>query len=118
MSKRPRPLTAPDRELSPEGDLTKLLHDLVDRCEKPAQLVEIFYWHEEAELAEVMRNFLTLPAAAKSALHAFLAIVKGNAELVTVTFGKTGLALSSPLIAEYFRSTEETSRRAPAGNMH
>jgi hypothetical protein len=119
MSKRPRPPVEPDCEGSTEVDLTKLLHTLVDRCDKPAQLVEILYWHEEAELAEVMRQFLTLPPAAKGALHAFLVMIKGNAASVTVTFGRTGMTLSSPMIAEYFRSTtNEDSKRAPTRNLH
>jgi hypothetical protein len=118
MSKRPRAPIDPDCDVSTESDLTKLLHTLVDRCDKPAQLVEILRWHEEAELAEVMRQFLTLPAAAKGALHAFLVMVKGNAASVTVTFGKTGLTLSSPLIAEYISSmTTETSKRMPPSNL-
>jgi hypothetical protein len=117
MSKRPRPPVEPDCEGSTEVDLTKLLHTLVDRCDKPAQLVEILHWHEEAELAEVMGQFLMLPAAAKGALHAFLVMIKDNAASVTVTFGRTGLTLSSPMVAEYFRSvTNENSK--PTSNLH
>jgi hypothetical protein len=119
MSKRPRLPESPNREGSTDHDLTNLLHNLVDRCTKPAQLVEILYWHEEAELAEVMRQFLALPAAAKSALHAFLVMTRDNASSVTVTFGMTGLTLSSPLIAEYFKAgPNETSKRTPTSHLN
>jgi hypothetical protein len=118
MSKRSRPKEDPNREAATERDLTTLLHNLIDRCTKPAQLVEILYWHEEAELAEVMRQFLALPAPARSALHAFLIMTKGNASSVTGTFGTTGLTLSSPMIAEYFKSTDEASKRTPTGSLN
>jgi len=104
---------------STEGDLRKLLHDLIDRCNKPAQLVEILYWHEEAELAEVMRQFLALPMSAKSALHAFLAMTEGGAHSVTVTIGPSGLTLSSPMIAEYVRTLSRAAvKPMPAGILH
>jgi hypothetical protein len=119
MTKRPRAPVGSDQALSTEGDLTKLLHDLVDRCDKPAQLVEILYWHEEAELAEVMRQFLALPAAAKSALHAFLVMTEGNSGTVTVTIGPSGLMLSSPMIAEYIRTlTRAALKPIPTGMLH
>jgi hypothetical protein len=119
MSKRPRLPKNPDRNVSTDRDLTNLLHNLVDRCTKPAQLVEILYWHEEAELSEVMRQFMALPAAAKGALHAFLVMTRDNASSVTVTFGTTGLTLSSPLLAEYFKAgTSETSKRTPTRHLN
>src|SRR5262249_5919796 len=105
--------------MSTEGDLTKLLHDLIDRCNKRAQLVEILYWYEEAEVAEVMRQFLALPTSAKSALHAFLTMTEGGANSVTVTIAPSGLTLSSPMIAEYVRTLSRAAvKPMPAGILH
>jgi hypothetical protein len=119
MRKRSRLLDEPDNMLSTDGELTKLLHDLVDRCEKPAQLLEILYWYEETELAEVMRQFLALPAAAQSALHAFLVMTEGSSGSVTVTVGPSGFTLSSPTITEYIRTlTHSASQRMPSGVLH
>jgi len=119
MSKRSRLLDEPDNMLSTDGELTKLLHDLVDRCDKPAQLLEILYWHEEIELAEVMRQFLALPAAAQSALHAFLVMTEGNSGSVTVTVGPSGFTLWSPTITEYIRTlAHSASQRMPSGVLH
>jgi hypothetical protein len=119
MSKRSDSQADPNCELSSECDLVKLLHTLIDRCDKPAQLVEILYWHEEAELAEVMRLFLALPAAAKSALLAFLVMSKDNPASITAAFSIGGLTLSSPMIAEYFKTTANAvSQQAPTSNLH
>jgi len=118
MSKRFPFLCDPGGDPPNDRDLTKLLHDLIDRCDNPAQLVEILYWNAEAELAEIMREYLALPVAAKQALHAFLVMTRSNTASVTASFSALGLTLSSPAIADYVRTMSDITPRPGTSNLH
>jgi len=96
--------TAPTASVTPKVDLSKILRILTERGGDPAQLLEILYWYEEAELATVMRQFVALPVATRNAMRAFLIMTKDDASSVKVSFTSTGMTLSSPMIAEYVRT--------------
>ena len=83
------------------NDLTGLLRKLVKSCDNPARLIELYYWSQEPELIEVMRQFIALPEEAKNSLCAFFGMAKGHAASVSVTVSPQGeLTLSSPVVSE------------------
>ena len=84
-----------------EQQLTGLLKRIVDECPDPARLIELYYWSAEDELAEVMRQYIGLSPEVRTALHAFLLLVKDEPGSVTARIAANGeLALSAPAAAE------------------
>ena len=82
----------------PDGPpLAGLLRRIVEECPHPARLIELYYWSAEHELADVMRQFVSLPADVRAALHAFLMLAKDEPGSVTVRIDPNGeLTFSSP----------------------
>jgi len=80
-----------------DQQLTGLLKRLIDECPHPARLIELYYWSAEHELADVMRQFVSLPADVRAALHAFLMLAKDEPGAVTIRIDPNGeLTFSSP----------------------
>jgi hypothetical protein len=80
-----------------DRQLTGLLKRLIDECPHPARLIELYYWSAEHELADVMRQFVSLSADVRTALHAFLMLAKEEPGSVTVRIDPSGeLTFSSP----------------------
>jgi hypothetical protein len=116
MRKRASTVTA---STTTKVDLSKILRILTERCSDPAQLLEILYWYEEAELATVMRQFVALPVATRNAMRAFLVMTKDDASSVKVSFTSAGMTLSSPMIAEYVRTMGcQKPAQPPNGSLH
>ena len=93
-----------------DHDLTDLLQKVVKRCDDPARLFELYYWSQEPELAEVMRQFIAMPDEARSALGAFFSMAKGHVESVTVAVSPAGeVTLSSPVVSELMGMTLTTT---------
>src|ERR1700732_4195031 len=81
-----------------------VLQRIVEECPHPARLIELFYWSAEHELAEVMRQYIGLPADVRAALHAFLMLAKDEPGSVTSRIAANGeLTFSSPAAEELAR---------------
>lgn len=93
------------RRHEPDVDLTQLLKRLIEECRHPARLIELYYWSAEPELAEVMRQYIALPADAQATLHAFLTVVKDEPGSVSVRIAENGeITLASPAAVELART--------------
>ncbi len=105
----------PPRRVRPKSDeLRVLLHRLADNCRHPAQLIELYYWSVETDLARVMQEYIALPDGPKSALRAFLSMTRHCPETVQATVTVDGqITLSSPLVSEIMG--EMTSAQAGKG---
>ncbi|MBI3435353.1 MAG: hypothetical protein HY056_09800 [Proteobacteria bacterium] len=91
------------REIShgQETDLTKVIHDILDYCEDPARIMEVYYWSREPGLAEIMRQFVMLPPNVQNTLIAFFDMLQCDAHTVSVIIGKDGaITLSSPAVTD------------------
>ncbi len=78
-------------------DPKDILRQLVEECENPARMIELYYWSGEADLVEVMRQYVALPAAVRAALYAFLMLAKDDPASVNVRIEANGdMTLSSP----------------------
>jgi hypothetical protein len=89
------------RQNSQRNKLTKLLKRIVAQCRNPARLIELCYWSAEPELAEVMRQYIALPADVRAVLHTFLMLVKDEPDSVNVRIGANGqMILSAPAAVE------------------
>jgi hypothetical protein len=77
-----------------------VLHELVDQCEHPQLLLELYYWTVEPHLAELMRCFVMLPRDVQQTLHAFMAMTQSAPDSVKVTISQRGnLTLSSDFVS-------------------
>ena len=86
---------------SDERPLAGLLKRIVEECPHPARLIELYYWSGEHELADVMRQYIALSPEVRSALHAFLMLVKDEPDSVTVQIAESGeMTFSAPAAAE------------------
>lgn len=82
-------------------ELQDILRQLVDECENPARMIELYYWSTEADLAEVMRQYVALPSPVRAALYAFLTLAKDDPASVNVRIDPNGeMTLSSPAADE------------------
>jgi hypothetical protein len=87
-----------------EQPLNRVLKRIVEDCPHPGRLIELYYWSAERELADVMRQYVGLSAEVRTALHAFLLLVKDAPGSVTVRIAENGeLAFSAPAAAELAR---------------
>jgi hypothetical protein len=74
-----------------------VLQRIVAECPHPARLIELYYWSAENELADVMRQFVGLPAPVRATLHGFLMLVKDAPASVSVQIAANGdMTLSAP----------------------
>jgi hypothetical protein len=99
------------------SELARLLHQLANNCKHPARLIELYYWSREPELAEIMRQIVSLPEEAKGTLHAFFNLAKGDVASISVTVSADGdVTLTSPVVAELFITMMQTSAKAKSTN--
>ncbi len=88
------------RRRPPKSDIAQVLHHLASSCKDPARFLELFYWSQEPELAELMRGFVSMSDEAKYTLLAFLRLAEGNLQSVAVTVSEKGdITLSSSTVA-------------------
>jgi hypothetical protein len=77
------------------GATSKLLHDIVDRSNNHALLMEFFYWSCDPGLVKFLRQYIGLPEVTKVALSAFLTANQNNLGTVKVeTIGNGTIMLS------------------------
>lgn len=101
-------------ERQDDGNLTGVLKQMVEDCQNPARLLELYYWSVEPDLAEVMRHYVGLSPEARAVLVAFLVLVKGDPQAATVRITTNGeITFSSPAIAELARKIVEPGISAP-----
>jgi hypothetical protein len=84
-----------------EPQLAAVLKRILAECRNPGRLVELYYWSAERDLADVMRQYIALSPEVRSALHAFLMLVKDEPDSVTVQIAESGeMTFSAPAAAE------------------
>ena len=89
-------------------ELAELLHRLIDHCRNPARLIELYYWSVEPELADVMRQYNTLPDNPRTALRVFFSMTKDCPESISVTVDQDGqVTLSSSIVSELMRARSQ-----------
>src|SRR5262245_18552385 len=97
-----------------EGDVKKVLHELLDHSRDPSRMLEVYYWSTEPELADFVRQFLRLSEPARHSLMAFLSMTKEAGDSVAVTIGLKGeLTLSSPAVSDAMQM--KTANSIPSG---
>jgi hypothetical protein len=90
-------------------DLTAVLKCLVEECPNPGRLMELYYWSDERDLIDVMRQFIALSPPVRAALHGFLMLAKDEPTAVTCEIGESGeLTISTPAAAELARRLTDT----------
>lgn len=95
-------------ERQDDGDLAVVLKQVVEECQNPARLLELYYWSAEPDLAEVMRHYVGLSPEVRAVLFAFLVLVKGDPRAATVRITANGeMTFSSPAVAELARMVVE-----------
>lgn len=84
----------PARDL--KADLAETTAGIIAKCGDPARVLEFYYWSREPGLSGLIRAFVALPAASRTALGAFLANTP-NPQLVSIRAEKKGrLTFSLP----------------------
>lgn len=83
------------------GRARAVLHEVVETCADPAQLLELYYWSAEVELLATLHAYLGLPEQPRDALRAFLTMVADCPDSVLVSVNQNGdVTLSSPAVAQ------------------
>ena len=91
-----------------------VLQSLVEQCQNPRNLMELFYWSSEHDLVEVMRQYIALPPGVRAALHAFLMLVKDAPGSVTAEIGESGeLTFAAPAAAELAKKLTNSEAAPP-----
>jgi len=79
---------------SPET--AQLLHDLIDRSNNHALLMEFIYWSADPALVKLLRQYIALPDITKIALSAFLTANENSLRAVTIeTIGQGTILITS-----------------------
>lgn len=107
------------RRRSQQSDMDRLLDQLARECRNPARVVELFYWSQEPDLAEIMRQIIALPDQAKSTLHAFFRLAEGDLRSVAVSVNASGdLTLSCPTVGHLLDEMDASGVEKPPQSMH
>ena len=94
--------------------LASVLQRLIEKCPHKARLIELVYWSEEPDLAEVMRHYVALTPELRATLHAFLILVQGEPGAAGVKITANGeMSFSSPAVAELARKVVEPDGLRP-----
>ena len=91
------------RRLGAQSDrkIRGVLRELLMNSSNPSNLLEIYYWSDEPQLTEFIRQFLLLPDSARATLVAFMRMTKGASESIRVSVGPKGeIILSSPHVSD------------------
>ena len=84
-----------------DGDVKKVLHEVLERSADPSHILELYYWTAEPDVAQFVRQFLALSDSARLTLAAFISMTKAAPESVRVTIGPNGeIILSSTAVTE------------------
>jgi len=67
--------------MSNEPTMMDVLNSLVTSTEKPAELLEVYYWSREEGLPEFIRGILLLPNATRKALMQMLKMIDDKKSL-------------------------------------
>ena len=101
--RKPRVISQGRQDLN-DGDVKRVLHEVLERSEDPSRLLELYYWTAEPDVAQFVRQFLALSDSARLALAAFIAMTKADPKSVNVTIGPNGeITLSSAAVTEVTR---------------
>jgi hypothetical protein len=101
-------------ERNDKAGLNEVLRRLIEKCQHKARLIELVYWSEEPDLAEVMRHYVELSPELRATLFAFLVLVKGEPGAAGVKITANGeMSFSSPAVAELARKIVEPDPLRP-----
>lgn len=101
-------------ENSDAPELAAVLKSLVEQCQDPGRLMELYYWSAEHDLLDVMRQFIALSPGVRAKLHGFLMLVKDAPGSVTAEIGETGeLTFSAPVAAELAKQLTNSADAPP-----
>ena len=102
-----------------ESDVARVLHQLINNCKNPERFIELYYWSQEPELAEFMRNFVAMPDAAKSTLQAFLHLAEGNLQSVEVVVSPRGdITLSCSTVTTLLTVAQKSVKEKSTQPLH
>jgi hypothetical protein len=110
----------PRRELG-DGEVKRVLHQLLERSEDPSRFLELYYWCTEPELTRFVRQFLALSDSARLTLMAFVNMTADASESVRVVVGSNGeVTLSSSAVTEAMKLREisATPHQESPGSLH
>ncbi|HLH98495.1 MAG TPA: hypothetical protein VKW08_25580 [Xanthobacteraceae bacterium] len=97
-----------------ETKLAAVLKRMVEQCQNPAELMELYYWSAEHDLIDVMRQYVALSPGVRAALHGFLMLVKDEPGSVTAEIGETGeLTFSAPAAVELAKRLTNSGAAPP-----
>lgn len=101
------------------SDVARVLRQLVENCNDPSRFLELFYWSEEATLAEFMRGYISLPDDAKYTLHAFLRLAEKDLSSLTISVNSQGeLVLSSRAVSSSLVVADAAAQLKSAQHLH
>ena len=82
------------------GRKVRLMQVLLDGCDNPADLLELYYWSREPGLLEVIRGLVAMPEDSRAALEAFLTLAR-NPKTISASLDERGtLTFASPEVAK------------------
>jgi hypothetical protein len=82
-------------------DLREVLHKLADQTADPANLIELYYWGREHDLAAMIRDTLMLPQPVRQMFRMLIKLAKDDPSSLKIQIGSGGkVVLSSPLFEE------------------
>src|SRR5256885_15203416 len=107
------------RRRSHSSGLVQLINRLASSCENPAHVLELLYWSQEPELAEIMRSVVAMPDETKSALHAFFRLAEGDLKSMSVAMNADGdLTLSSSIVTDLLTMVETAVPEKPTQSLN
>ncbi len=107
------------RRQSQKSEMSELLYQLASNCKDPARFVELFYWSQECELAELMRGLAGMSSDARHALLAFMQLAEGSLPSVVASVNSKGdFVLSSPTVSELLAPAPKQEPSEHAQSFH
>ena len=107
------------RRRAHSSGLLQLINRLASSCENPAHVLELLYWSQEPELAEMMRSIVAMPDETKRALHAFFRLAEGDLKSMSVAVNAEGdLTLSSSFVTDLLAMVETGVTEKPARSLN
>ena len=97
------------RRQPPRSEMVRLLDELARTCENPTRLVELYYWSREPDLAEIMRQIVSIPEDARNALHVFFRLTAENPSSVSINVSTNGDVVLSSSMMDGLLTAIETS---------
>jgi len=104
-----------------DGEVKKVLHQLLERSGDPSRFLELYYWSSEPELTRFVRQFLALSDSTRLTLMAFINMTGEASDSVQVKVGPNGeVTLSSTAVTEAMRLREISAmpQKESPGSLH